>query len=328
MKPLRTVAVRAALLAAVCLPACSSSKPPGETPPAKPRVALVMKSLANEFFVTMAKGAESHQRAHAADYDLVVNGTKNESDLAQQVALVEQMIASGVRAVVIAPADSRALVPVLKRAQQAGIVVVNIDNKLDAETLKSAGLSIPFVGPDNRAGARLVGAEVAKQLKPGDAVAILEGIPTAFNGQQRRLGFEDAMRTAGAKVVSVQSGQWEQALAQTVASAMLREHPDLKAILASNDSMALGAAAAVRQAGRTKQVLIAGFDNISAIRELLADGRVLATADQHADQLAVYGIEYALQILRDKTTPSDRNTPVDLVTAASVASQKPAQGGS
>jgi len=92
--------------------------------------------------------------------------------------------------------------------------------------------------------------------------------------------------------------------------------------------MALGAAAAVRQAGRTKQVLIAGFDNISAIRELLADGRVLATADQHADQLAVYGIEYALQILRDKTTPSDRNTPVDLVTAASVASQKPAQGGS
>jgi ribose transport system substrate-binding protein len=106
-------------------------------------------------------------------------------------------------------------------------------------------------------------------------------------------------------VVSVQSGQWEQALAQTVSSAMLREHPDLKAILASNDNMALGAAAAVRQAGRTGQVVIGGFDNISAIRELLADGRVLATADQHADQLAVLGIEYALQILRDRKTPGD-----------------------
>jgi ribose transport system substrate-binding protein len=75
----------------------------------------------------------------------------------------------------------------------------------------------------------------------------------------------------------------------------------------------------VREAGRTGQVLVAGFDNISAIRELVRDGRVLATADQHADQLAVFGIEYALQILRDKKTPSDRRTPVDLVTAETLS---------
>ena len=93
-----------------------------------------MKSLANEFFVTMAAGAETHQRAHPLDYDLVVNGTKNESDLAQQVALVEQMIAMGVDAIVIAPADSRALVPALETRAAGGIVVVNIDNKLDVET--------------------------------------------------------------------------------------------------------------------------------------------------------------------------------------------------
>jgi ribose transport system substrate-binding protein len=317
-----------ALLLGACLAGCSPPQPSGETAATKPRVALVMKSLANEFFVTMAHGAEEHQRAHAADYDLVVNGTKNESDLAQQVALVEQMIASGVQALVIAPADSRALVPVLKRARQAGIVVVNIDNKLDADTLARAGLTVPFVGPDNREGARMVGAEVAKKLQRGDPVAILEGIPTAFNGQQRRLGFEDAMKAAGANVVSVQSGQWEQALAQTVSAAMLREHPELKAILASNDNMALGAAAAVRQAGKTGQVAIAGFDNISAIRELLADGRVLATADQHADRLAVYGIEFALQILRDRKTPGDRSTPVDLITADTVAAGKAAKSGS
>jgi ribose transport system substrate-binding protein len=281
-----------------------------------------MKSLANEFFVTMAAGAEAHQRAHVGEYDLIVNGTKNESDLSQQVALVEQMMAGGVDALVIAPADSRALVPVLKRAQRAGIVVVNIDNKLDAETLARAGLTIPFVGPDNREGARLVGAEVAKRLHPGDSVAILEGVPTAFNAQQRRLGFEDAMRDARAKVVSVQSGQWEQSLANTVASAMLREHPDLKAILASNDSMALGASAAVRQAGKTREVLIAGFDNISAIREMVRDGRVVATADQHADQLAVYGIEYVLQILRERTTPADRKTRVDLITADALRARR------
>ncbi len=72
------------------------------------------------------------------------------------------------------------MVTVLKHAKEAGILVVNIDNKLDAEVLKEADLQVPFVGPDNRAGARKVGEELAKQLHPGDKVAIIEGIPTAF----------------------------------------------------------------------------------------------------------------------------------------------------
>jgi ribose transport system substrate-binding protein len=281
-----------------------------------PRIALIMKSLANEFFVTMAEGAKAHQAANASTYSLLVNGIRNESDLAQQVALVEQMMAQGVDAIVIAPADSRALVPVLAKAARQKIVVVNIDNKLDEATLQQAGIDIPFVGPDNRAGARTVGAALAKHLGKGDKVAILEGIPTAFNAQQRRLGFEDAMRAAGVEIASVQSAHWEQDEANTVAAAMLREYPDLKGILASNDNMALGAASAVRQAGRTGQVYVVGFDNIAAVRQMLDEGRVLATADQHADRLAVYGIEYALKILRGETQAKDMQTPVDLVTAS------------
>jgi ribose transport system substrate-binding protein len=275
-----------------------------------------MKSLANEFFVTMADGARAHQAANPTTYTLVVNGIRNESDLAQQVALVEQMMAQGVDAIVIAPADSRALVPVLGKALRQKIVVVNIDNKLDEPTLQQVGIDVPFVGPDNRAGARAVGASLAKHLRSGDKVAILEGIPTAFNAQQRRLGFEDAMREAGIDVVAVQSAHWEQAEANTIAGALIREHPGLRAILASNDNMALGAVAAVRQAGKTGQVYVVGFDNIAAVHQLLEDGRVLATADQHADRLAVYGIEYALRILRGETQPRDLQTPVDLIAAA------------
>ncbi|HTV01779.1 MAG TPA: sugar ABC transporter substrate-binding protein [Luteitalea sp.] len=311
----RRVAVALVLCVALGAARCGSPSPDSaKAPSATPRVALVMKSLANEFFVTMADAARKHQAAHAAQYELIVNGIRNESDVTQQVALVEQMLAQQVRAIVIAPADSRALVPVLKRASAQGVVVVNIDNKLDAKTLTDAGLTVPFVGPDNRAGARKVGEVLAQRLTRGDQVAILEGIPTAFNAQQRRLGFEEAMTAAGMTVVSVQSGQWEQDRANTIAAALLREHAGLKALLASNDSMALGAAAAVRQAGRTGQVHVVGFDNIAAVRQLLDDGRVLATADQHGDQLAVYGIEYALSLLGGGTTPADRETPVDVVT--------------
>lgn len=305
--------VSSALLLA-SLPGCKPSTQGNAGAAGKPKVALVMKSLANEFFQTMAEGAKKHQAAHAADYDLVVNGIKNETDLAEQVGLVEQMVAQGVQAIVIAPADSKALVTVLRRAKETGVLVINIDNKLDADTLKQAGLQIPFVGPDNRAGAKAVGEVLAKHLKAGDEVAIIEGVTTAFNGQQRKAGFEDAMNAAGMKIVSTQSGQWEMEKANGVAAGILAAHPNVKALLCANDNMALGAAAAVQAAGKAGQVQIVGFDNIAALKPLLADGRVLATADQHGDQLAVFGIEAALKILKDKTTPAYQQTPVDVVT--------------
>jgi ribose transport system substrate-binding protein len=292
----------------------SANQPENKSAPGKPKIALVMKSLANEFFSTMAEGAKQHHATNAATYDLVVNGIKNETDLAEQVNLVEQMIAQPVNAIVIAPADSKALVTVLKRAKEAGILVINIDNKLDADVLTQANLKVPFVGPDNRAGARKIGEALAKQLQAGDKVAIIEGIPTAFNGQQRRLGFEDAMKAAGVNIVSVQSGRWEMETANTVASAMLNEHADLKAILCANDNMALGAVSAIQAAGKTGRVLVVGFDNISALRPLLDKGQVVATADQHGDKLAVFGIEAALKILKGEAPPADQTTAVDLVT--------------
>lgn len=288
------------------------SRPEAGSAPARPRVALVMKSLANEFFGTMAAGAKAHQAAHASDYDLISNGIKNETDLAEQVGLVEQMIALRVAAIVIAPADSKALVPVLKRAQAAGITVINIDNRLDAAAMQEAGIRIPFVGPDNRAGAQAVGRVVAAKLSRGAEVAIIEGIPTADNGRQRRLGFEDAVGEAGLKLVSVQSGQWEMEKANTVAGALLTAHPNLQALLCANDNMALGAVAAIKAAGREGRVLVAGFDNIGAVAPLLASGAVVATADQHGDQLAVYGIEAALAALKTGGV-EDRATPVDVI---------------
>lgn len=311
----RTLALVALPLGLGSLLACGGTPDAEPTTPERPRVALIMKSLANEFFSTMAEGARAHHGAHVADYDLVVNGIKDERDLGRQVSLVEEMVADGVDAIVIAPADSKALVGAVKRALEAGIAVVNIDNRLDEEVLRSAGIDVPFVGPDNRAGARAVGEVLARELEPGDEVAILEGVPTAENAVKRRLGFEDAMSAAGMSIVDSQSAQWEMDVANRVASAMLSEHQGLKAILCSNDSMALGALAAVRAAGRRGEVLLVGFDNISAIRQAVADGDVLATADQHADRLAVYGIEVALEIVAKGLDPEDRETPVDVVTS-------------
>jgi ribose transport system substrate-binding protein len=302
------------LLLLAFLPAGCGPKDAASSAAGKPRVALVMKSLANEFFLTMENGARAHQQAHAAEYDLLANGIKDELDVSKQIDLVDQMIAQKVDAIIIAPADSKALVPVCRKAQQAGIIVINIDNKFDDAVLAQSRAKFPFVGPDNRKGARAVGDYLATRLKPGDPVVIIEGAPNAFNAIQRRLGFEDAMQAAGAKVVSSQSGYWETDKANQVVAAVVTEHPELKAVLCANDSMALGAVAALRAAGKLGQVLVVGYDNIAAVQQLLQEGQVLATADQHADRLAVFGIEYALSMLKTHSPPADRETPVDLIT--------------
>ena len=312
----RSIKTLAALMPLLLLAACGEpDRGAGDEASSRPTVALIMKSLANEFFVTMADGAREHQAAHAGQYELIVNGIKNEIDLAQQVALIDQMIASRVDAIVVAPADSKAVVPARARAAAAGIVIVNIDNRLDGAVLEEYGLSIPFVGPDNFAGAETVGRYLAVQLDAGDAVAILEGVPTAFNSQRRTAGFVKAMQDGGMEIVASQSAQWDQTAAVTVASGILVQHPDLKAMLCANDNMALGAVAALRQAGKLDQVRVIGFDNISAVRNLIREGSVLATVDQHADLLAVYGIEYALEALGSGKSLDDRDTPVDLITA-------------
>ncbi|AZF32938.1 Ribose ABC transport system, periplasmic ribose-binding protein RbsB [Pseudomonas sp. R4-35-07] len=308
------------LLAVAVLAAASAALPLSsafaDDAAAKPKVGLVMKSLANEFFVTMQEGAKDYQQSHAADFDMITNGIKNETDTSAQIDIVNQMILAKVNAIVIAPADSKALVTVLKKASDAGIKVVNIDNRLDPDVLKSKKLDIPFVGPDNRKGSKLVGDYLAKQLAAGDKVGIIEGVPTTTNAQQRTAGFKDAMDAAGMKIVSTQSGNWEIDQGQKVASAMLSEYPDLKALLAGNDNMALGAVSAVRAAGKAGKVLVVGYDNIEAIKPMLQDGRVLATADQAAAQQAVFGIQNALKLVKGEKVDSIDGvieTPVELV---------------
>ncbi|MGY2185530.1 substrate-binding domain-containing protein [Pseudomonas sp. SDO5591_S426] len=309
------------LLAVAMLAAASAALPVSSAfaeTPAKPKVALVMKSLANEFFLTMEDGAKAYQKDHSGEFELISNGIKDETDTAGQTRIVEQMILAKVDALVIAPADSKAMVPVIKKAIDAGITVINIDNQLDPAVVKSKNISVPFVGPDNRKGARLVGEYLAKKLKAGDEVGIIEGVSTTTNAQARTAGFKDAMEAAQIKVVSVQSGDWEIDKGNKVAASILSEYPQTKALLAGNDSMALGVVSAVRAAGKAGKVEVVGYDNINAIKPMLADGRVLATADQFAAKQAVFGIETALKIIKGEKVDSSANgvieTPVELVT--------------
>lgn len=285
-----------------------------------PNIALVLKSLADPFTVAMADAARNYQRHYAAQFGLTIRGTARETDTAAQIRMVEEMIAAKMNAIVIAPTDSKALTAVVARGIKAGIIMIAIDNPLDDASQVAAGISVPFVGPNNRKGAAQVGRYLAGRLNAGDQVGIIEGIAVDRNAQQRTAGSKDAMDAASIKVVAIQAGNWEYGKGRDVASKMLNEHPQIRALLCGNDNMAMGAVDAIRDAGRTGGVYVTGYNAIDAIRPLLADGRVLATINQFADRQAIFGIDVALKAVTERKKQKDLSrmieTPLQLVTAA------------
>ena len=280
----------------------------------KPVVGLIMKSLANEFFQNMMVGAEEHQKRRG-DYELKAVGMQNETDFESQINAVENFITQGVDAIVVAPADSRAMVRPLKKAMEAGIVVVNFDVALDEEAKKQQGVELAFVGPDNRGGAKLAGDALGKKLGEGAKVVIIEGNPGADNATQRRLGFEDSVTEYKLDLLDSRTAHWETEEANQVFATMLTAHPDVQGVMAANDSMAIGVVKALESAGRT-DIEVIGFDNIPAVGPMIEDGRMLATVDQVGTDMAANAIDMALDVVSTgEQLQGWVKTPIELVTA-------------
>lgn len=281
----------------------------------KPTVCLVMKSLGNEYFQAMQKGAVAHA-GQRGDLTLSATGIQNETDIDGQIAAINKCITDKAAALVLAPADSRALVAPLQRASKAGMKLVNIDVKLDDAALKSAGLDVPFVGPDNAAGAQKSGEVLAKALGAGGKVIILEGVSGAANAQQRKAGFEAAATAGGLQVLDSKSANWETDQAYTVTTNLITAHPDLQGVMASNDSMALGAIKAIAAAKKQGQIKVTSFDNVDAIHPYVKDGTVVATVDQYAAKQAGDGIDVAMNEIAGQQVSPWVKTDVKVITKA------------
>jgi len=283
---------------------------------AKPKVGLVMKSLANEFFKDMTEGAVAHQKK-LGTFDLKTTGMKDETDFDAQTTAVESFVTQKMDVIVLAPADSKAMVAPVARALKAGITVVNFDVALDQAAMKKAGLNLAFIGPDNRAGAKLAGDALAKAVGPGAKIVIIEGNPGADNAQQRKAGFMDAATEGKLNVVASRTAMWETEEANKVFSNILTANPDIKGVMVANDSMAVGVAKALAAAGQNGKIKVVGFDNIPAIRPLIKSGDVLATVDQFGSQMAANAIDLGMKSRKEgKPLKGWIKTPVKLIMAA------------
>src|SRR5207248_4563680 len=202
------------------------------------------------------------------------------------------------------------------KANRAGIPVVIVDTKLDPAAVQQAGAKfVSFVGSDNYEGGRIAARFIVEQSHGRARVAILEGIPGHDTGDSRLRGFRDGIRDQSAiHVVASQPANWERDQGFNVFQNMLQAHPDIDTLFACNDMMALGAAEAIRAAGRTGSIRVVGFDAVDDARKAIRDGTMAASVAQFPDEMGRVAVENAVHALRGEAVPPDVRVRIELVT--------------
>lgn len=291
---------------------------PANTQPAKKyTIALVMKTLTNPFFVEMEKGA---RRAETElGINLIVKTGAQETSFEQQITIIEELIKEKVDAILIAPADSVQIIPILKKAREAGIVIVNIDNQLDPQALEKVGLvDIPFISVNNEQGAYLSAQYISKEVSTPTQAIILEGIPTARNAQDRKNGALKAFgENPNIQVAASESAHWKIDEAYTVSAQLFKQYPGARLVFCANDMMALGLLQYLKETGKT-DVVVASYDALDEAKEMIRTGRLQATIDQQAALQAYTGVQLALRALKGEKLPPVTLLDVLLVTKENV----------
>jgi ribose transport system substrate-binding protein len=278
------------------------------------RIALVMKTANNPFFIEMQKGAE--EAAKRLNVELVVQAAEREVDVEKQMQIVENLIQTRVAALCVTPSGSREIVPAIDKANRANVPVVIVDTRVDAKALgESGGKVATFIGSDNYEGGKVAGEFLAKHLNGKGRVAVLEGIPGHETGDSRLRGFRDALKaTPGVEIVASQTANWERDQGFNVFQNILQSHPDVSAVFACSDLMALGAVEAIAAAKKTGQIAVVGFDALSEARDAVRQGSMAGTVAQSPDRMGALAVENAVRLLKGEQIQAEYVVPIKLIT--------------
>ncbi len=302
-------ALLAISLGAGALAACNR----GADATAKPAVALVLKTLNNQFFIDMEAGARSV--ADSLGLELIVQAPEREIDVEKQMQIVENLLQRQIKVLMLVPSGSKEIVPAVVKANAAKIPVVTVDTRVDAATLAAAGGSVAtFIGSDNEDGGRMAGAFVVERLGGRGTIAVLEGIPGHETGDARLRGFRAAVAKAGTvSIVASQTANWERDQAFNVTQNMLQAHPDITALFACNDVMALGALEAIAAAGKSAQITVVGFDAQDDARKAITEKRMAGTIAQNPREMGRMAMIAAARLIKGESVSAEQPVGISLV---------------
>ncbi len=285
------------VLAGAALPSAGGAE-------AKDLLAIITPSFDNPFFKAEADGAKA--RAEQLGYDTIV--LSHDDDNSKQLQLVDSVVARGAKAIILDNAGSDASVAAVQAAKKAGVPSFLIDREINA-----TGVAVSQIVSNNYQGAQLGAQEFVKQMGEKGNYVELTGRDADVNAHIRSKGYHDVMDDyPDMKMLATQSANWSQPEAFTKMEAMLQAHPDVKGVIAGNDTMAMGAQAALKAANRP-DVIVVGFDGSNDVRDQIKAGTIKATVLQPAYRQAQMAVEQADQYLKTKSTGQPEKQLMDCV---------------
>ncbi|MBU2702225.1 ribose transport system substrate-binding protein [Sporomusaceae bacterium BoRhaA] len=266
-------------------------------------IGLSISTLNNPFFVDLRDGAQEAAKAQGAE--LMVEDAQN--DAGKQLANIENMIQQKVSLIIVNPVDSKAIVPAIEAANKAGIKVITVDRGADG------GQVVAAIASDNVAGGNMAAKYMLEKLGNKGKIVELEGIPGTSAANDRGKGFHEGLKgAADVTVVAKQPADFDRAKGLKVMENILQANPDIQAVFAHNDEMALGALEAIKAANKTG-IFVIGFDATADAVKAVKDGSLLATVAQKPKDMGKVAVETALKVLKGETVPASIPVGLDLI---------------
>jgi fructose transport system substrate-binding protein len=297
--------VAVALTVPLMLGGCSSTKTGGSSSGSSGsteslKIGLVTKTDSNPYFISMRDAAQAEAQKMGAQ--LVSAAGTADGDNDSQVTAVQNMIASGVKAILITPNDSKAIVPTLLQAQQKGVFVA----ALDTQTEGNKGVDATWATDNTKAGEQQ-GAYVKAALAGTTPVlAMLDLQPGVSVGDQRHNGFLTGMglTDSSPEIAGRQDTSGDQGKGQTAMENLLQKNPNINSVYTINEPAAIGAATALKNAGKTNSVIVGSIDGGCAGITAVKNGQIAATVMQFPSKMAVAGVDAAVAFAKDGSKPT------------------------
>lgn len=278
---------------------CGTQETPQETPKDETKqIGLVLSTLNNPFFVTLKEGVEA--KAQELGYEVVV--LDSQDDPSKELSNMEDLITREVSVILINPTDSDTVGNAIKLANDKKIPVLTLDRGANS------GEVVSHIASDNAAGGKMAGEYVVEKLAKKGKVVELEGIPGASAAVDRGTGFNEALKGTEIEVVAKQTANFNRSEGLTVMENILQAQPEINAVFAHNDEMALGALKAIE--GTDREIMVVGFDATDDAIAAVKEGKLAATVAQQPDMIGSLGVEAADKVLKGESV--EKFIPVDL----------------
>ena len=265
-------------------------------------IGLSVSTLNNPFFVTLVEGAEDA----AAKLGVSISVADAGDDVTKQVSDIEDLVAKGISVLIVNPVDSDAVTGAVEYAMSKGVRVIAVDRAVNGVTIDCQ------IASDNVLGAELATQYIVDTLGAGVKVAELEGVPGASAAIDRSQGFHN-IADSNLDVVAKQTANFDRTQGMSVMENMLQANPDIAAVFAANDEMALGAVEAIYGAG--KNILVMGFDATDDAIAAIQEGRMAGTIAQQPALIGSTAVENAVKLIGGQGIAPSIPVEVTLITA-------------